>query len=76
MKFGVAVTTSVTPAVTELDQKDYVERVSSVAESNGYDSIWVSDRTVYPADLSNRYPDQFGPGKKFPDWNSVLKYLC
>ena len=47
MKFGVAVTTSVTPAVTELDQKDYVERVSSVAESNGFDSIWVSDEQPY-----------------------------
>ena len=75
MKFGVAVTTSVTPAVTELDQKDYVERVSSVAESNGFDSIWVSDRTVYPADLSNRYPDQFGPGKNDPNTQNVLEAL-
>ena len=31
MKFGVAVTTSVTPAVTELEQKNYVELVSSAA---------------------------------------------
>ena len=47
MNFGIAVTTSVTPAVTELHQKEYIERVSTVSELAGFDSIWVSDRTVY-----------------------------
>ena len=75
MKFGVAVTTSVTPAVTELDQKNYVELVSSAAETVGFDSIWVSDRTVYPADLPDRYPEQFGPGKNDPNAQNVLEAL-
>ena len=75
MKFGVAVTTSVTPAVTELEQKNYVELVSSAAETVGFDSIWVSDRTVYPADLPDRYPEQFGPGKNDPNAQNVLEAL-
>ena len=75
MKFGVAVTTSVTPAVTELDQKNYVELVSSAAETVGFDSIWVSDRTEYPAHLPDRYPEQFGPGKNDPNAQNVLEAL-
>ena len=59
MNFGIAVTTSVTPAVTELHQKEYIDRVRTVSELAGFDSFWVSDRTVYPAALSDRYPTQF-----------------
>ncbi len=31
-----------------------------------YDSVWVSDRTVFPSDLAQRYPDMFGPGQASP----------
>ena len=63
MKFGVAVTTSVNPAVTGPAQADYVSRVASAAEDAGYDSVWVSDRTVFPVDLAERYPEMYGPGR-------------
>ena len=75
MKFGIAVTTSVTPAVTESSQRDYVEKVSVAAESTGYDSVWVSDRTVFPSDLVAKYPDRFGEGKGDPRAQNVLEAL-
>ena len=76
MKFGVAVTTSVTPAVTAGAQADYVRRMTEVIEDAGFDSAWVSDRTLFPADLAQRYPDQFGPGKASPDAQNVLEALA
>ncbi len=75
MKFGVAVTTSVTPAVTAEAQAEYVRRLAPVVEEAGYDSVWVSDRTVFPADLATRYPDMYGPGLSNPDAQNVLEAL-
>ena len=75
MKLGRAVTASVTHAVTELEQKKYFEVVRSSAETVGFDSIWFSDRTVDPADLPDRYPEQFGPGKNDPNAQNVLEAL-
>ncbi len=75
MKFGVAITTSVTPAVTETAQVEFVHRLTPVIEGAGFDSIWVSDRTVYPADMANRYPDRFGPGRLNPDAQNILEAL-
>ena len=75
MKFGIAVTTSVTPAVTESSQRDYVEKVSIAAERTQYDSVWVSDRTVFPSDLVAKYPDRFGDGKSDPRAQNVLEAL-
>ena len=75
MKFGVAVTTSVTPAVTAIAQAEYVKRMAPVIEEEGYDSVWVSDRTVFPADLPVRYPDMYGPGLANPDAQNVLEAM-
>ena len=75
MKFGVAVTTSVNPAVTSLPQADYVRRLAPAVEEAGFDSIWVSDRTVFPADIVARYPDQYGPGRSNPEAQNVLEAL-
>ena len=75
MKFGVAVTTSVTPAVTAEAQAEYVQRLAPVVEAAGYDSVWVSDRTVFPADLATRYPDMYGPGLSNPDAQNVLEAI-
>jgi probable F420-dependent oxidoreductase len=75
MKFGLAVTTSVNPAATETAQADYVTRLAALAEATGFDSIWVSDRTVFPTDLAARYPDRFGPGRANPAGQNVLEAL-
>lgn len=75
MKFGIAVTTSVTPAVTSVSQGKYVERLVPVIEQEGYDSVWVSDRTVFPDDLPQRYPDMYGPGLAKPEAQNVLEAL-
>lgn len=75
MKFGVAVTTSVCPAFTPEAQADYVRRVAQAVEEAGFDSIWASDRTVFPRDLAARYPDTFGPGRGNPDAQNVLEAL-
>lgn len=75
MNIGIALTTSVTPAVTERSQADYVARLAVAAEEWGFDSVWVSDRTVYPSDLARRYPEQFGPGKANPAAQNVLEAL-
>lgn len=76
MKFGVAVTTSVTPAVTAGAQADYVRRMAEAIEDAGFDSVWVSDRTLFPADLARRYPDMFGPGRASPEAQNVLESLA
>ena len=73
MKYGIAATTSVTPATTPQSQADYVRRMAQTAEDAGFDSVWISDRTVYPKDLAARYSDQFGPGKADPSAQNVLE---
>ncbi len=75
MRFGVAVTTSVNPAVTPVAQADYVRRMARTIDEAGFDSMWVSDRTVFPADLPARYPDMLGPGKADPEAQNVLEAL-
>ena len=60
MKFGIALTTSVSPVFREFEQKEYILEVAEISEARGYESVWVSDRTVYPNDITERYPDQFG----------------
>ncbi len=73
MKYGIAATTSVTPATTPQSQADYVRRMAQTAEDAGFDSVWISDRTVYPKDLAARYPDEFGLGKADPSAQNVLE---
>ena len=75
MKLGVAVTTSVTPATESVAQADYVRRLALAVESAGYDSVWVSDRTVFPSDLADRYPEMYGPGRSNPDAQNVLEAM-
>ena len=75
MKFGVGVTTGISPAVTSVSQAEYVTRLAEVVEETGYDSIWVSDRTVFPTDLAARYPESYGPGGSDPDAQNVLEAL-
>ena len=76
MKIGIALTTSVTPAVTAEAQADYVRRVAATTEQAGYDSVWVSDRTVFPSDLTKRYPAIYGSGKADPDAQNVLEAIA
>ena len=73
MKYGIAATTSVMPATTPQSQADYVRRMARTAEDAGFDSVWISDRTVYPKDLAARYPDEFGLGKADPSAQNVLE---
>jgi alkanesulfonate monooxygenase SsuD/methylene tetrahydromethanopterin reductase-like flavin-dependent oxidoreductase (luciferase family) len=73
MKYGIAATTSVTPATTPQSQADYVRRMAQTAEDAGFDSVWISDRTVYPKDLAASYPDEFGLGKADPSAQNVLE---
>ncbi len=73
MKFGIAITTSVNPATTADGQARYVTAMTDEIERLGFDSLWVSDRTVYPNDLVIRYPEQFGPGLADPDAQNVLE---
>ena len=75
LKFGIAVTTSVTPATTAIAQAAYVTAMTDEIERLGFDSLWVSDRTVYPNDLVDRYPDMYGPGLADPDAQNVLEAL-
>jgi len=82
MKFGIAVTSGASPAVTPSTQADYVARVATAAEDAGYHAVWVADRTVYPHDIMRRYPHMFGPHHSKPDSQnlleavSVLSYLA
>ncbi|MEE8362988.1 MAG: TIGR03619 family F420-dependent LLM class oxidoreductase [Dehalococcoidia bacterium] len=75
MKFGIAVTTSVTPATTADAQAEYVTVMTDEIERLAFDSLWVSDRTVFPANLVELYPEQYGPGLANPDAQNVLEAL-
>ena len=75
MKFGIALTTSVSPVFREFEQKEYILEVAKISEARGYESVWVSDRTVYPNDIAERYPDQFGKGKADPNSQNVMESL-
>ena len=37
--------------------------------------MWVSDRTLYPNDIAERYPEQFGEGKTDPNSQNVMESL-
>ncbi|SVB69347.1 uncharacterized protein METZ01_LOCUS222201, partial [marine metagenome] len=75
MKFGVALTTAASPVFTESEQKDFLLEASEISEAKGYESVWVSDRTLYPDDIAKRYPQQFGPGKTDPDSQNIMEAL-
>ncbi len=75
MKFGIAVTNSVNPVSDGPGQAEYLRKLTPVIESCRFDSIWVSDRTVFPSDLSDRYPEQFGPGFSDPEAQNLLESL-
>ena len=63
MKFGIALTTAATPVHREAEQRDFLVEALKISESKGYESVWVSDRTLYPNDISQRYPQQFEIGR-------------
>ena len=75
MKFGIALTTAATPVYREAEQRDFLVEALKISESKGYESVWVSDRTLYPSDISQRYPQQFGLGKSNPESQNVLESL-
>ena len=75
MKFGIALTTAASPVFRESEQKDYLLEASEISEAKGYESVWVSDRTLYPTDISQRYPQQFGPGKTDPNSQNIMEAL-
>lgn len=75
MKFGIMVTNAVNPAVTPASQADYVTRLSVAAEEAGFDSIWVADRTVFPVDIAERYPEMFGPHHSEPESQKLLEAM-
>lgn len=75
LEIGIALTTSMTPVFEAAEQRDYVERLALEADALGYESVWVSDRTVYPVDLARRYPGQFGGDGLDPRGQNVLEAL-
>jgi probable F420-dependent oxidoreductase len=73
MKFGVTATNAVNPEITPQGQADYAARVAVAAEEAGFDSVWVAERTVYPTDIMQKYPDMFSPHHSRPDSQRVLE---
>ena len=73
MKFGIAVTNAINPEITPEGQADYAARVALATEETGLDSVWVSERTVYPTDIMQRYPHMFSPHHSRPDSQRLLE---
>ena len=73
MKLGISVSSGHTVFKTSQGDADYALRVALAVEEAGFDSVWVADRTVYPADLATRYSDRFGPGRSDPNGQNVLE---
>ena len=63
MRFGVSITFSLGLGASTAEQGAYARQLAQVVEDSGFDSIWVADRTVYPHELAERYPDKWGPGR-------------
>ena len=73
MKLGLSATFSLGLGAPPGEMGAYACRLASLCEEAGLDSIWFADRTVYPADLAERYPDRWGPGKMDPKGQNVLE---
>ena len=73
MKFGLSATFALALGAPPEEQGAYACRLASLCEEVGLDSIWFADRTVYPVDLAERYPDRWGPGKSDPGGQNVLE---
>lgn len=73
MRFGIAITNPVNPAVAPAAQADYVRRMALASEESGYDSVWVVERTVFPVDLPKRHPEMFGPHHSKLESQNVLE---
>ena len=73
MKLGLSATFALGLGAPPGEMGAYACRLASLCEEAGLDSIWFADRTVYPADLAERYPDRWGPGKMDPKGQNVLE---
>lgn len=73
MKFGIAITNAVNPAVEAKPQAEYAKRMAVASEESGFDSVWVVERTVFPVDITRRYPEMFGPHHSKPESQHVLE---
>jgi probable F420-dependent oxidoreductase len=73
MRFGVAIRSSVIPGLPASERGEELRRLALAAEDSGFDSIWVPDRTVFPTDISTRYPDRYGASGSIPDSQQVLE---
>ena len=73
LKFGVSIKSSVIPDQPMGSQVIHIVRLAQTAERLGFDSIWIPDRTVFPADISLRYPDRFEDGPEIPVSQQVLE---
>ena len=51
MRFGVHLV-----AAGQMIEGDAIARVATRAEELGYDSLWVSDHIIFPAELASPYP--------------------
>ena len=59
MRFGVHLV-----AAGQMIEGDAIARVATRAEELGYDSLWVSDHIIFPAELASPYP--YSPDGKLP----------
>ena len=73
MKLGLSATFALGLGAPLEEKGAYACRLASLCEEAGLDSIWFADRTVYPVDLAERYPDRWGPGKMDPQGQNVLE---
>mgnify|MGYP001184291671 FL=1 len=75
MEFGVSATFAVAVGADPGREGEYLQEIGDVLEESGYSSIWLADRTVYPVDLVDRYPDRWGPGQADPQGQNVIEPL-
>ena len=73
MKIGVSATFAVALGADAGQEGEYLQQLAQVLEDCGYESIWLADRTVYPVDLVERYPDRWGPGQADPQGQNVIE---
>ncbi len=75
MKFGTSMSFPLALAGKE-NYSSYLEKLTYIVDVEGLDSIWFADRTTYPFDIQNLYPEKWGKGKMDVNAQKILEPIA
>ena len=75
MKFGTSMSFPLALAGKE-NYSSYLKKLTHIVDAQGLDSIWFADRTTYPFDIQNLYPEKWGKGKMDVNSQKILEPIA